>query len=87
LQIADLDLLRATLTVRETKFHMSRCLPLHASVGRALCAHRNARRRLVRHADDAPVFITPAGYALSRGGGEHAFARLRAQLGWRARGG
>lgn len=32
LQITDLDLPGATLTVRETKFHKSRCLPLHASV-------------------------------------------------------
>ena len=30
LQIADIDLQAATLTVRQTKLHKSRCLPLHA---------------------------------------------------------
>ncbi|MBK8528035.1 MAG: hypothetical protein IPL57_13465 [Rubrivivax sp.] len=33
-----------------------------------------------------PVFATPAGGALSLSGVHHVFARLRDQLGWRARG-
>ena len=86
LQIADLDLPGATLTVRETKFHKSRCLPLHASVVQALSDYLCARQRLAGHADDS-VFITAAGNALSRSGVHHAFVRLRDQLGWRARGG
>lgn len=81
LQIADLDLFGATLTVRETKFHKSRCLPLHTSVVQALRDYLSARQRLVGLANDASVFITPAGYALSRSGVQHAFARLRDQLG------
>lgn len=87
LQIADLDLPGATLTVRETKFHKSRCLPLHASVVQALCDYLSVRQRLVGHADDTSVFITAAGSALSRSGVHHVFVRLRDQLGWRARGG
>lgn len=47
LQIADLDLPGATLTVRQTKFYKSRCLPLHASVVQALSDYLNARQRLV----------------------------------------
>ena len=35
LQVKDIDLPMATLTVRQTKFHKSRCLPLHASVVQA----------------------------------------------------
>jgi integrase len=87
LQIADLDLPGATLTVRETKFHKSRCLPLHASVVQALSDYLCARRRLVGHAQDSTVFVTPAGTALSRSGVHHVFVRLRDQLGWCARGG
>jgi len=87
LQITDLDLPGATLTVRQTKFHKSRCLPLHPSVVQALSDYLYARLRIMGHVRDTTVFITPAGTALSRRGVHHAFARLRDQLGWCARGG
>ena len=73
LQVTDVDLPAATLTVRQTKFHKSRCLPLHASVVQALSDYFHARQRFV-------------GCALPLSGVHHVFAQLRDQLGWRARG-
>lgn len=35
LRVGDVDLEAATITVRQSKFHKSRCLPIHASVVRA----------------------------------------------------
>ncbi len=86
LQVADVDLLSATLTVRQTKFHKSRCLALHASVVQALTDYLCARQRFVGRAGDTPVFATPTGLALSLRTVHHVFARLRDQLGWRSRG-
>ncbi|PLC07521.1 hypothetical protein CY658_01035 [Variovorax sp. RO1] len=36
LKVGDVDLDEATVTVRQTKFHKSRCLPIAASVVQAL---------------------------------------------------
>jgi integrase/recombinase XerC len=86
LQVADVDLAGATLTVRQTKFHKSRCLALHTSVVQALSDYLRARQRFVACAGDMPVFATPMGRALSLNTVHRVFARLRDQLGWRARG-
>jgi len=86
LRAPDVDLPSATLTVRQTKFHKSRRLALHASVVQALSDYLCARQRFGGGAGDTPVFATPAGHALSLTTVHHAFARLRDQLGWRARG-
>jgi integrase len=86
LRVADLDLPGATLTVRQTKFHKSRCLPVHGSVVQALSDYLHARQRWVGCATDTPVFVTQAGRAPSLRAVHYVFAQLRDQLGWRARG-
>ena len=86
LQVSDIDLPRMTLMVRQTKFHKSRCLVLHPSVTQALADYLDARQRFVSCEAEAPLFATPAGCALSSSTVHHVFARLRDQLGWRARG-
>ena len=86
LQLADVDLPGAMLTVHQTKLHKSRCLALHVSVVQALSDYLDARQRFVACAGDMLVFATPAGRALSSSAVHHMFARLRDQLGWRARG-
>ena len=86
LTVADVDLHDATLTVRQTKFHKSRCLPLHASVVQALSEYRQVRDR---HADlgaNAPFFVSRTGGTLPVGTVENVFRRMRPRLGWRARG-
>ena len=87
LRLADLNLPGATLTVRETKFHKSRCLPVHGSVVQALSDYLRARQRFAGSGGDAPVFVSATGSALSSSTVHGVFDRLRKQLGWRARGG
>ena len=77
LQVKDIDLPMATLTVRRTKFHKSRCLALHASVVRALSDYLNARQRFIDCSGETPVFASLSGRALSLSGVYHVFARSR----------
>ena len=86
LQVADIDLQAATLTVRQTKFHKSRCLALHVSVVQALRDYLHARQRFVSCAGAAPVFATTSGSPLSSSAVHYVFAHLRDQLQWHARG-
>ena len=46
LRDVEVDLPGASLTVRQTKFKKSRCLPVHRSVVQALCDYRQLRDRL-----------------------------------------
>ena len=86
LQVTDVDLPAATITVRNTKFHKSRCLALHASVIQALSDYLQARQQFVSCAGETPVFASRSGRALSSRGVRNVSAKLRDQLGWRARG-
>ena len=86
LLVGDVDLQRGTITVRATKFKKSRCLPLHASVVRALAAYRESRDRHADPGDDAPFFVSHTGSILSKHTVDGVFGRLRSRLGWRARG-
>jgi len=86
LSIMDVDLHGATLTVRQTKFHKSRCLPLHASVVQALAEYRQVRDRHADPGANAPFFVSCAGGMLPLGTVENVFARMRPRLGWQARG-
>ena len=86
LRVGDIDLDVATITIRETKFHKSRCLPIHASVVQALREYRHVRDR---HADsdaNAPFFLSRMGGFLPATTAEHVFKRLRSRMGWCARG-
>lgn len=86
LTVGDVDLEASAITVRQTKFRKSRCLPLHASTIQALKLYRQARDD--RYAADprAPFFVSPAGTALPKGTVQTVFTRLRPRLGWQARG-
>ena len=86
LRVGDIDLDDATITVRETKFHKSRCLPIHASVVRALTEYRRMRDRHADADSGAPFFVSGTGGFLRRDTVENVFKRMRSRLGWRARG-
>jgi integrase len=86
LTLGDVDLRAAALTVRQTKFHKSRCLPLHPSTVRELERYRQARDRCQSTADSAPFFVSPNGGHLPARTVENVFRRLQPGLGWRARG-
>ena len=86
LTLGDVDLHGATLTVRQTKFRKSRCLPLHASTVRELMLYRQARDRCYGTQGSAPFFVSHDGGHLPKRTVEHIFRRLQPRLGWRARG-
>lgn len=86
LQVADVDLTGATLTVRQTKFHKSRCVPLHASVVQALSAYREQRDRFADPRADAAFFVSRVGATLPVRTVENVFARMRPQFSWKVRG-
>lgn len=86
LRDADVDLQEARLTVRQTKFNKSRCLPLHPSVAQALCDYRQRRDRTVAYRPDMTFFVSSQGCALPSRTVHTVFAGLREQLGWKPRG-
>jgi len=86
LQVADVNLDGATITVRQTKFHKSRCLPLHASVVQALSEYRQVRERHVDSGAKASFFVSRIGGTLPVRTVENVFARMRPWLRWQARG-
>ena len=86
LKVCDVDLDEASITVRQTKFHKSRCLPIAASVVQALVQYRGRRNR---HADPgaaAPFFVSSKGGSLPKRTVENVFERMRPSLQWQARG-
>lgn len=84
--IGDVVLDRATITVRETKFHKSRCLPIHASVMQALMLYRQKRDQYAPADVCEPFFISRTGGFLPRDTVECVFEQLRTRMQWRARG-
>ena len=82
----DVDLAAGSITVRQTKFRKSRCLPLHGSVIQALNRYRQSRDRGLGAHSDAPFFASSTGAALPKRTVDNVFRRLRPHLGWRARG-
>jgi integrase/recombinase XerC len=87
LRDGDVDLRRGTLTIRQTKFNKSRCLPLHCSVVHALNEYRQLRDRHVEPHADMLFFVSPSGCALPKRTVEDVFDQLRQRLDWQARGG
>ena len=86
LRDVDADLRGATLTIRQTKFNKSRCLPVRQSVVQALLDYRQLRDRTVARGVDMPFFVTPTGSGLTTDKVEYVFGRLRDQLRWSSRG-
>ncbi|HQC97825.1 MAG TPA: tyrosine-type recombinase/integrase [Aquabacterium sp.] len=82
----DVDLAAGSITVRQTKFRKSRCLPLHSSVVQALSRYRQSRDQCLDTCADAPFFASRSGATLPKGTVDNVFRRLRPHLGWRARG-
>ncbi len=61
----DADLVAGVLTIRETKFHKSRLVPLHPSTIEALKAYVGARDRILPRIDGTAFFVSEAGRALA----------------------
>jgi len=86
LQCGDFDVGGGILTIRQTKFCKSRLVPLHSTTAAALAQYLAARQRSAPAAPDAPLFVSPSGTALVKRTVHGVFVRLRAELGWTARG-
>lgn len=87
LKVGDVDLDEATVTVRQTKFHKSRCLPIAASVVQALTQYRDCRDRHTDPGAAAPFFASRDGGILPKRTVENVFERMRPSLQWQNRGG
>ncbi|MGF6877259.1 tyrosine-type recombinase/integrase [Paraburkholderia tuberum] len=84
---SDVDLERGLLTIRQSKFRKARQVPLHPTTTEALRTYVCIRdKRLPASTTDA-FFVSDRGRPVNYRQIAYAFARLRAQLGWQARGG
>ena len=86
LRCGDFDADGSALTIRQTKFCKSRLVPLHPTTAAALAQYLAARQRCVPAVPNAPLFVSPSEAALAERTVHRVFARLRAELGWAARG-
>jgi len=83
----EVDLTGGILTLTQTKFHRARLVPLHASTTEALTQYAHLRDRAIPcPLNKAAFFLSTRGTQLDLGTVDYTFARLRRQLGWRARG-
>jgi len=85
LTVGDVDLATGAITVRQTKFQKSRCLPLHASVVQALSLYRQSRDRCLATDREAPFFASTGGAALPKRTVERVFQRLLSYAGVQSR--
>ena len=76
LTLADVDLDASLLHIRESKFYMSRLVPVGADLQNVLAQHV-ARRHADRADSDSPLFVRRPGNRLTRAAAENAFCRLR----------
>lgn len=87
----DVDLRRAMLTIRQTKFAKSRQLPIHPSTVKALALYRKQRERHLPATVGMPFLIGSRGRRLGLPLGERqahrVFTGLREGLDWINRGG
>ncbi len=86
LRCMDVDLVRGRLTIRQTKFSKSRLVPFHDTAAKALQKYTALRRLYVPVRPEAFFFVSPSGAGLVNRTVHSAFERLRAGLGWIARG-
>jgi integrase/recombinase XerD len=82
----DVDLGRALLCVRRSKFGKSRSVPLHPSAVEALAEYAARRDGQVPHPQDEAFFLRDDGRGLSYPQALYAFQRLRTRLGWEREG-
>jgi site-specific recombinase XerD len=84
LQVADVDLTRATLLIRQTKFHKSRLVPFGPRFAACLARYIDRRRTIFPPlASDDPLFVASARAPLSEQAVRGAFRMLLGKAGIR----
>ena len=86
LRCGDVDHDQGVLTVRNTKFRKSRHVPMHPTVATALNRYMAVRSRHAATNRDSLLFLSSSGGLLPKRTIHGVFQRLRAELGWTARG-
>jgi integrase len=86
LTCGDVDLHRGLLTVRETKFRKSRCVPLHPSTTRALTPYVADRNAVVQSDPSSFFFCTQRVPRLTPDTVQKAFGCMRRRLRWTTQG-
>lgn len=86
LKVCDVNLDEASITVQQTKFRKSRCLPIAASVVAALQRYQDRRNRHLDCSAAAPFFTTHNGGIIPTRTVENVFERMRPSMQWQARG-
>ena len=84
LEVADVSLDDAILTIRRTKFGKSRLVPLHPSTVEALSAYARTRDHLVPRRTTGAFFISEKSTPITHETARYTFARLSGQIGLRA---
>jgi integrase/recombinase XerD len=79
----DVDLAAGLLTVRDTKFGKSRCLPIHPSTQQALRDYAERRDRLCPHSQAPSFFVAERGTRLTVSTVRWTFVKLSRQIGLR----
>jgi integrase len=83
----DVDLQRAALSVRQTKFRKSRLVPVHATTAAALTQYAEARRQRVSDERIETFLTSDRGTLLDDRTVHYPFAKIRGRLEWIGRGG
>jgi len=83
----DVNLERSLLTIRQSKFRKARQVPLHPTTTEALRAYARIRDKRLSTSTTEAFFVSDCGRPVNYRQIAYAFARLRVQLGWQARGG
>ena len=78
---SDVDLELGVLTIRQTKFHKSRLVPLHPSAVKALAEYAQVRGCLYPTRLSDPFFVSESGTPLPYSTVEHTFLTLTRSLG------
>lgn len=86
LRCGDVDLVEGVLTIRNTKFRKSRHVPMHPTVVAALNRYMAVRARHGATNRDSLLFLSSSGGVLPTRTIHWVFQKLRAELGWTARG-
>jgi integrase len=84
LELADVDLDQAVLTIRGAKFGQWRLVPIHPSTGAVLADYLKRREQFFRHPISSYVFVTRCGSRLDGGHVHRTFYTLSRSTGIRA---
>lgn len=87
LNLTDVDLTQAILTIRQTKFHKTRLVPVGQDLKQVLIDYRRQRDRHYPRQPDSPFFCLRNGNRINHAVTERTFRRLRGTAGVARNGG